>query len=253
MYSSPIHLPGLTDMHVHLRDPGETHKEDFLSGTSAALAGGFTCIFDMPNNATPITTAAVLDQKIASAKRQVVCDVGFYFGSTGRNLNEFAAVWDRVWGLKLYLNKTTGRYQVNLAQLPEIFRAWKSEKPILLHAEADVIRNALRVAAKPARKVHVCHVSQRAELAPIIRARQAGIDVTCGVTPHHLFLTDDAARQLGEFGKVKPSLKRRSEQDYLWEHISDIDVIESDHAPHTVADKGKVECLGSPGLKALCR
>src|SRR5437764_965058 len=105
---STIILPGLIDIHVHLRDPGQTHKEDFYAGTVAALAGGFTKVLDMPNNISPITSLVRLDEKIKIAKEKIVCDTGFYFGSLGDNIEEFIKVKDKVFGLKLYLNETTG-------------------------------------------------------------------------------------------------------------------------------------------------
>jgi dihydroorotase-like cyclic amidohydrolase len=92
--SSLIKLPGLIDIHVHLRDPGQTHKETFLTGTSAALAGGFTTVFDMPNNATPVTTPEVLDAKLASARGQIVSDLGVFdqdfYGLGQRKAGAFA-------------------------------------------------------------------------------------------------------------------------------------------------------------------
>ena len=246
--SQLIKLPGLVDIHVHLRDPGQTHKEDFFTGTSAALAGGFTEVFDMPNNATPITTPEVLDAKLASAKKQIVSDLGVYYGSLGDNLDTFAGVQDRVRGLKLYLNVTTGGYKIDSAYLTKIFKAWHSKKPVLLHAEADVIGIALGAAAETGQKIHVCHVSNRAELEPILKAKREGLDVTCGVTPHHLFLTDKDRERLGNFGAVKPELKPKADQDYLWEHFAEVDIVESDHAPHTVEEKEQ-GTFGFPGLE----
>ncbi len=247
--SSLIRLPGLIDIHVHLRDPGQTHKEDFFTGTSAALAGGFTRVFDMPNNAVAVTTPEVLDGKLASARGQIVSDLGVYYGSLGDNVETFAGVQDRVRGLKLYLNVTTGGYKIDAAYLTKIFTAWRNnEKPILLHAEADVIGVALGVARETGQKVHVCHVSCRAELEPILQAKREGVDVTCGVTPHHLFLTETDRERLGNFGAVKPELKSQKDLDFLWEHFDEIDVVESDHAPHTTAEKEQ-GTFGFPGLE----
>lgn len=243
-----IRLPGLVDIHVHLRDPGQTHKETFLTGTSAALAGGFTTVFDMPNNATPVVDAEVLEAKRLSAKEQVVCDAGFHFGSLGDNLDQFEAVQDQVSGLKLYLNVTTGGYKIDAEYLTKIFTAWPKGKPILLHAEADVIEVAMKVAGETGQTVHVCHVSSQAELSPILAARGRGVNVTCGVTPHHLFLNADDAKRLGNFGEVRPVLKPQSDVDYLWEHFAEIDVVESDHAPHTVSEK-EAGVFGFPGLE----
>src|SRR3990167_9198909 len=114
-------LPGLVDLHVHLREPGQTHKEDFYTGTAAALAGGYTTVFDMPNNAVPITTAVSLDQKIKLAKAKAVCDIGFHFGSLGNNLAEFPKVANKAFGLKLYLNMTTGGYLLDPDNLVNIY------------------------------------------------------------------------------------------------------------------------------------
>ena len=128
---SIITFPGLIDMHVHLRDPGQTEKEDFYTGTSAALAGGFTTVFDMPNNKIPITSKERLDEKIRTAKEKIVCDIGFYFCSLGDNLSEFAKVKDNVFGLKLYLNITTGYFLIDEKKLGEIYTHWAKNKLIL--------------------------------------------------------------------------------------------------------------------------
>jgi dihydroorotase-like cyclic amidohydrolase len=174
--------------------------------------------------------------------------MGFYYGSLGDNLETFKLVQDRVRGLKLYLNVTTGGYKIDSGYLVRIFQAWDSQKPVLLHAEADVIKTALAAARTTNQKVHVCHVSSRAELDPILKARSEGLSVTCGVTPHHLFLTDQDRVRLGNFGAVKPELKPIKDVDYLWEHLGEIDVVESDHAPHTVDEK-KEGTFGFPGLE----
>src|SRR6185369_14429606 len=119
-----ITLPGLIDPHVHLRDPGQTHKEDFYTGTSAALAGGYTTVLDMPNNAEPITTLERLEAKIASAEKQIVSDIGFHFGTLGDNFAEFEKVIDKVTGLKIYMNVTTGNFKIDAGSLTEIYKAW---------------------------------------------------------------------------------------------------------------------------------
>ncbi|HUC95485.1 MAG TPA: amidohydrolase family protein [Candidatus Saccharimonadia bacterium] len=243
-----IKLPGLVDIHVHLRDPGQTQKEDFYSGTMAALAGGYTTVFDMPNNAEPITTVVKLKEKIKIAKTKVVSDIGFHFGSLGDNLSEFEQAKKLASGLKLYLNVTTGNYLLDPSYLLKIFKAWNSKKPILLHAEADVIKTALKITQQTKQPTHVCHVSCRDELMPIIEAKKAGLPVTCGVTPHHLFLSNKDELRLGNYGLMKPALKPKSDQDFLWNNMGYIDVIESDHAPHTRTEK-KEGAFGVPGLE----
>lgn len=247
---SKITLPGLIDMHVHLRDPGQTHKEDFYTGTSSALAGGFTTVFDMPNNIKPVTHSTQLQEKIKSAKRQIVCDVGFYFGSMGDNIEEFEKVKDLVWGVKLYLNPTTGNYRINIPILEKVFSAWPKDKLILVHAEADVIQEVVSEAKKHDRKIHICHVSSKAELVPILQAKHEGVPITCGVTPHHLFLTQEDESSLGPYGRMKPALKSQKDQDFLWKYIKEIDVVESDHAPHTKEEKESSEApFGVTGLE----
>ncbi len=248
--SKTITLPGLIDPHVHLRDPGQIHKEDFLTGTSAALAGGFTTVLDMPNNAQPTTTLARLEAKIASAQSKAVSDIGFYFGTLGDNFTEFPAVIDKVKGLKIYLNITTGNFIIDKAKLLDIYNAWPGGKPILLHAEEDVSDLVWETLKATRKATHMCHVSSRAELEFVIRAKDAGLPISCGVTPHHLFLTDRDAAQLGGLGLVKPYLKPKADQDFLWQNLEYIDVIESDHAPHTKTEKqSAAPPFGVPGLE----
>lgn len=251
-----IVLPGLIDPHVHLRDPEQTHKEDFYSGTMAAIAGGFTTILDMPNNKIPITTLKKLKEKMKIARKKAVCDIGFYFGSIGDNIDELLAInkAETVFGLKLYLNETTGNFLIKKNQLSRVFSAWRTrlpnQKPILVHAEKDSVASVLRIAKKITLPVHFCHISTASELKLIIAAKNQGLPVTCGVTPHHLFLTSKDAKTLGPFGKIRPPLRSRKDVNFLWKNLKWIDVIESDHAPHTIEEKkSKSVPYGVPGLE----
>lgn len=232
-----IKLPGLIDVHVHLRDPGQIHKEDFYTGSSAALAGGFTTILDMPNNKEPITTFKRLQDKIKEAKKKTVCDIGFYAGSLGDNKDEFMAIEPYVFGLKLYLNKTTGNFIIDKKTLEKIFSFWKSNKPILIHGEEDILPGILSIVKRVGKKVHICHVSKKSELNLILKAKENGLPITCGVAPHHLFLTRKDVMKIGSFALMKPELGDQTDQDFLWNNLNMIDVIESDHAPHTIAEK----------------
>lgn len=243
-----IQLPGLIDVHVHLRDPGQTHKEDFTSGTSAALAGGFTTVVDMPNNAEPITTLERLHDKRQIAKDKIAADIGFHYGSLGDNLETFAEAAKYSVGLKLYLNNTTGGYLLDAKHLKKMYAAWPQEKVVLLHVEEDVIDIAIESMKGLNRPVHVCHMPSKEILEKIIVAKKAGYPVTCGVCPHHLFLTSDDVANLGSYGKMLPSLKTRADQEYLWQHLDDIDIFESDHAPHTHEEKA-AGAFGVPGLE----
>lgn len=243
-----LRLPGLIDAHVHLRDPGQTEKEDFTTGTSAALAGGFTTVLDMPNNAEPIMTAERLEQKIATARSKTVADIGFHYGSLGDNVDTFADAAKHSIGLKLYLNNTTGGYTLDASRLKEIYAAWPREKIVLLHTEEDTIDIAIESLEGLDRPVHVCHMPSREVLEKIIAAKDKGIPVTCGVTPHHLFLTEDDVKKLGVYGQMKPPLKTKADQDFLWANLDAIDIFESDHAPHTHADK-QAGAFGVPNLE----
>ncbi len=247
-----ITLPGLVDLHVHLRDPGQTHKEDFYSGTSAALAGGFTAVFDMPNNATPVTTLDAVQAKIESAKKQIVCDLGIYFGSQGNNLDEFKKVRDKVAGLKLYMNMTTGEYLLDKSKLAGVYASWDCAKPILVHAEDEnnMLAAVIEVVKQTRQPTHVCHLSLASELKQVIAAKDQGLPITLGATPHHLFLNVQDAERLGSFGHMKPNLATQTDVDFLWQHLDAIDIIESDHAPQTVADKQSAKPpYGVPGLE----
>lgn len=243
-----IKLPGLIDVHVHLRDPGQTHKEDLLSGSSAALAGGFTCVVDMPNNAEPITTVERQIAKQDIARVKAVSDIGFHYGSLGDNLESFEEAAKHSVGLKLYLNNTTGGYMLDPAYLKKIYAAWPKDKVVLLHAEEDFIDAAIESLEGLNRPVHICHMPNREVLDKIIKAKKQGLPVTCGVTPHHLFLKDTDVEKLGVYGRMLPSLKPKSDVDYLWANLDNIDIIESDHAPHTHEEKAE-GANGVPGLE----
>lgn len=240
-----ITIPGLVDIHTHLRTPGQTQKEDFLTGTSAAIAGGFTTILDMPNNKLPIISETLLDEKIEIARAQSVSDIGFYFGSLGDNLSEFEIVKNKVFGIKLYLNETTGNFLINEETLGRIFDAWNGG-PILVHAEDDAVGAVIRNVKRTKKHAHFCHISLQSDLSQIVRAKEVGLPITCGITPHHLFLTQKDAESLGPYGKMKPYLKSEKDVAFLWNHLSDIDVIESDHAPHTKEEKENPPAGGPP-------
>lgn len=244
-----ITLPGLIDVHVHFRDPGQTQKEDFYTGTCAALAGGFTTVIDMPNNLVPITTKKLLNEKIKIARQSAVNDIGFHFGSLGDNINEFSKVAGKVFGLKLFLNQTTGNFIIGKRELEQIYNSWNSLQPILLHAEEDMLDMVFQIVKKTKKKTHICHVSSRSELLKIMYAKEKGLPVTCGITPHHLFLSLEDAKELGPYGMMKPYLKSKKDAGFIWDNFAYIDIIESDHAPHTKKEKETDSPFGVPGLE----
>lgn len=245
-----VRLPGLIDPHVHLRDPGATHKEDWASGTAAALAGGFTYVLDMPNNTPPITTAEALMGKEDAAAR-ARCDYGLHFGAGADNAAEAAALARRCAGLKLYLDATFGPLCLEgLDPLMAHFAAWPQDRPILAHAEGRTVAAVLFMAELFDRSVHICHVSRRDEIELIARAKARGVRVTCEVCPHHLFLTLDGCGLAPGYIEVRPRLATQADVDALWAHLPIIDCFATDHAPHTRPEKESASPPpGFPGLE----
>jgi len=244
---------GLVDVHVHLREPGGEHKEDMASGSAAALAGGVTAILDMPNTYPPIVDATALALKKKLARRQARCDVGFFIGATESNALQAAALADEIVGLKIYLDQTYGPLRMDkLGALLAHFRAWPANRPIAVHAEGLSVAMALGMARIFGRRLHLCHVSRADEIALIRAAKKAGAELTCEVTPHHLFLTEADARRLGPYGSMKPPLAAEADVSALWKNLEVVDCIATDHAPHTRAEKeGQSPPPGVPGLETM--
>jgi dihydroorotase (multifunctional complex type) len=181
----------------------------------------------------------------------VVCDVGLYYGATPHNMSTYTQVAPHVFGLKLYLDHTTGDLKVDeLEAIREIMRAWPREKPLLVHAEDRTVAMLLGLIPSVGRGVHFCHISERVEIELIRDAKERGLPVTCEVAPHHLYLTEDDLPRLQGLGVMKPPLKRRADVDALWANLDVIDIIATDHAPHTLAEKqGERPAFGVPGLE----
>lgn len=236
-----LKLPGMIDVHTHIRDPGAADKEDFYTGTCSALAGGVTLICDMPNNPIPTISYNALKDKEKIANSKAVCDFGLIFGaSQDDNTSEFKKVIPKVVALKVYMDQTTGTLLIeHLGLLEKIFASWESKKPIMVHAEDATLAKALSLASLYKRHVHFCHVSLATEVAFIKRAKQNGIKVSAEVTPHHLFLTEKDVKKLGPFGIMKPPLRSQKDVDSLWKGIKEgiIDMVATDHAPHTLKEK----------------
>ncbi|MCS7285686.1 MAG: amidohydrolase family protein [Anaerolineae bacterium] len=241
----------MIDAHVHLREPGASHKETFLTGTAAALAGGVVALLDMPNNIPPITDAQTLEIKKRIAASSALCDYGFYLGATLHNSSTAAELASEVAGLKIYLGETYGSlYLQDLSTLIAHFQSWPSSKPIAVHAEGMLVAAVLALAALYNRRVHICHVSRAEEITLIKAAKERGLPVTCEVTPHHLFLSEEEAATLGPFGYMKPTLGSPKDREALWKNLGIIDIIASDHAPHTLEEKrGPEPPPGVPGLE----
>jgi len=241
----------LVDVHVHLREPGATQKEDFTTGTMAAVAGGYTQILDMPNNTPPTVSPQALNQKMDLAKGRIWCDLGFNFGATAASSKYFKKVQSEVFGLKVYMGKTTGPLLVESEKDVElIFKSWTSSLPIMIHANDEKIELAINIAKKYKKAIHICHVTAD-QIKSIEQARKEGLSITCEVTPHHLFLSRLDVAKLGPLATMKPPLLTPKDQEKLWDNLDKIDMIATDHAPHTLEEKSDKSNpkFGVPGLE----
>lgn len=247
-----IKLPGLIDVHAHLREPGATHKEDWDSGSAAALAGGFTTLLAMPNTNPPVCDAGSFWLALGAAANKARCDYGQYLGAGPDNSNKLASLARGAAGLKLYLDQTYGPLRLDDMTLwMQHFAAWPRRLPIVAHAESRTLAAVILMAALYRRPVHVAHVSLREEIVLIRKAKERGLPVTCEVCPHHLFLTQEDLPALGAGrGEVRPRLASSTDRDALWENLGVIDCFATDHAPHTLAEKdGANPPPGFPGLE----
>ncbi|MBN2148298.1 MAG: amidohydrolase family protein [Anaerolineales bacterium] len=247
-----IKLPGLIDVHVHLREPGATHKEDWDSGTAAALAGGFTTILGMPNTRPPVTDAETLALALDAAHKKARCDYAQYLGAGADNIESAAALASQSAGLKMYLDQTYGPLRLDdMATWMAHFERWPRQMPIVAHAESRSLAAVILMAALYDRAVHLAHVSLREEILLIREAKQRGLKVTCEVTPHHLFLTEDDIPTLGAGrSEVRPRLAMAADRQALWDNLQVIDCFATDHAPHTLEEKDSTNPPpGFPGLE----
>ena len=247
-----IRLPGLTDPHVHMREPGATHKEDWLSGTAAAVAGGFTRVLAMPNTQPPITDEGRFKAVIQKARQDAHCDFGQFAGAGSQNARHVSLFAPRSAGLKMYLDQTYGPLRLDsMVYWTEHFKHWPRDLPIVAHAEGRTMAAVILIAALYERSVHIAHISRREEILLVRKAKERGLQVTCEVTPHHLFLTEEDIAGLGSGrSEVRPRLASAHDRDALWENLSVIDCLATDHAPHTLAEKhGDDPPPGYPGLE----
>jgi len=231
-------LPGAIDIHVHFRDPGFTHKEDFYTGTLSAAMGGVTFIMDMPNTYPPVGDLYTFQEKLRIVSQKANVDFSLYF-LLNEKAEEFKAHNP---AFKLYMGETTAALPGKIqsldafisvhAELDECIR--KESKDLQDHdmarpesCEVQAIKKLLQRG-----KFHIAHISSidAVDICKIGR-------FTCEVTPHHLFLHKDMP--LGSFGKVNPPLRAKWMTEKLWENLltGRIDIVASDHAPHTIEEK----------------
>lgn len=267
-------LPGAIDDHVHFRDPGYPHKEDFASGTLAAAFGGVTTVFDMPNTIPTVDSGEVLAAKLEMAAQKAHVDFGLYavLGATSiarvPELVKTGAI-----GFKLYMGNTFGRIpSPTTGEMLEGFEAVApTGKRISLHAETNSIMEcregklrkaghtaaldhlsarpevvAVEAVARAAilaewtgARINILHISSAAELRPLREAKARGVDITGETCPHYLMLSSEDYARCGGIIRVNPPVREARNQEPLWDALIDgtIDVIATDHAPHSQEEK----------------
>lgn len=274
-------MPGCIDPHVHLRTPGATHKEDITTGTKAAIKGGYTVVFDMPNTTPSTITQQAYQEKKAIGKEMSYCHIGFHFGVVPNNVKTLST--EGVKTVKMYMGASTGDLLVDDISLQEAMFKNAGDITIFVHAEDEsliqeakefykeqndpeihscirhtgcavkAVETALSFAKKYNTKLHVCHISTKEELDLIQQAKREGVPVTCEVGPHHLYLTYDHYSILGNRIKMNPPVRSEADTQSMWEGLADgsIDCIGSDHAPHTKEEKDQSYWSAPSGVPEL--
>lgn len=277
--------PGIIDDQVHFREPGLTHKADIFSESRAAVAGGVTSFMEMPNTVPNATTVDLLEEKYAIAHKNAWCNYSFFMGTTNDNFDEIQKVdYSKVCGLKIFMGSSTGNMLVDSAKtLDNIFSnfehliathcedentikknmEWYIENygedmhpsfhPKIRNEEACYLSssNAVRLAEKHGTRLHVLHISTADELSlfsnnlPLSEKK-----ITSEVCVHHLYFTADDYETLGNKIKCNPAIKSSSHAPLLFEALLDdtLDIIATDHAPHTLEEKNQSYLKSPSGL-----
>ncbi len=276
-------LPGVIDSQVHFREPGFTHKEDLESGSRAAVLGGVTTVFEMPNTDPLTTGAAALADKLSRARGRMHCDFAFWVGGTRENVAELGAL-ERLpgaAGIKVFMGSSTGDLLVEddhgvAAILANTRRrvAFHSEDEFRLRERLGVrvegdpashprwrdveaavrsTRRLLGIARRVGARIHVLHISTEEELDLLVANRDVA---SCEATPHHLTLSSDDYGRLGTLIQMNPPVREVRHRAALWQSLGQglIDVLGSDHAPHTLEEKARpypASPSGMPGVQTL--
>ena len=277
-------LPGVIDTQVHFREPGFEHKEDLESGSRSAVLGGVTAVFEMPNTRPATTSAEALADKVSRATGRMFCDFAFFVGATHDNVDRLATLelLPGAAGVKVFMGSSTGDLLVDdekmLARVLATIRrraAFHAEDEARLKARLSHRREGdpsshsewrdpqaalmattrlLRMASASGKRVHVLHVSTAEEMDLLARHKDIA---SVEVTPQHLTLAaPEAYKALGTLAQMNPPLRDRAHQEHLWWGLREgvVDVLGSDHAPHTLEEKAKsypVTPSGMPGVQTL--
>ncbi len=240
-------LPGMVDVHTHMREPGFIHKEGFLTGSKACAKGGITTFIDMPNTNPATIDLKALELKRELAKKSAIVDYGFHFGGSVTNNKKEILKAKGVLGTKVFLNVSTGKMLVEEDNtLDDIFEA---SRIVMVHAEGEMVQKAIDFAIKHNKKLVIAHISSKEELDMVRKAKETYKNIYVEVTPHHLFLNDTYAEN--QMFRMKPELKPESDRVAMWEGIKDgtINTIGTDHVPHLVEEKMAKITFGIPGVE----
>ncbi len=268
-------LPGVIDDQVHFREPGLTHKEDLRTASRACAKGGVTTFLEMPNTVPPAKTQALVDEKRALAAEKSLVNYGFYIGATPDNIDELRSA-SHTPGIKIFIGSSTGDLLVDdQTALERIFA--ETTLPLTAHCEDEstvranaerlrgttdvadhsrirdhaaaliATRRALDLAYRHKHRFHVLHVSTGAETE--LLADHRGL-ITAEACPHHLLLNVDDYARLGALAQTNPSIKTAADNAALWRALADgrIQVVATDHAPHTLAEKGQTYPQSPSGM-----
>ena len=271
-------LPGVIDDQVHFRDPGLTHKEDLATGSRACAKGGVTTFLEMPNTKPATITLEALDKKLETASQKCMVNYGFYIGATPDNVDVLKAA-QRTPGIKIFIGSSTGNLLVDQQEALERIFA-ETDLPVCAHCEdeATVRANAQRLgggskytdhskirdhaaalistkravdlAERHNHRFHVLHVSTGDEVAFL---RTTSDLITAEACPHHLLFNVDDYERLGSLVQMNPSIKNKEDNKALWEGLLDgtIEVVATDHAPHTLEEKDQPYPKSPSGLPAV--
>ena len=254
-------MPGVIDVHTHMREPGITYKEDFTTGSRACAKAGITTFYDMPNTIPTTTTLENLLEKKKLASEKAIVNFGFHFGgSKNDNVEEIKKVLSsgEANTVKIFMNVTTGEMLIEDDEI--LKKVFKNSKLVLVHAENEMIDKAIELNKNCGKGLYVCHIPSENELKKVINAKKNNElntkehPIYAEVTPHHLFLNTEireSTEQNKMLLRMKPELREKSDNEFLWEAINrgEIDTIGTDHAPHLISEKLEKITFGMPGVE----
>ena len=254
-------MPGVIDVHTHMREPGITYKEDFTTGSRACAKAGITTFYDMPNTIPTTTTLENLLEKKKLASKKSIVNFGFHFGgSKNDNVEEIKKVLrnGEANTVKIFMNVTTGEMLIEDDKI--LRKVFENSELVLVHAENEMIDKAIELNKNYGKGLYVCHIPSAEELKKVISAKKnkelntKEHPIYAEVTPHHLFLNTEI-RESTERNKMllrmKPELREKSDNEFLWEAINqgEVDTIGTDHAPHLISEKLEKITFGMPGVE----